>query len=288
MSAYRDTKVTIDQLKKELALKKSCLMLVTTLLLAVGADAAPKADYWAFWDRSDETSQARIDHSAWDALLARYVVADGSGINRFDYVAFDRSDEKRLRAYVDSLAAVDPRQFNRLEAEAYWMNLYNALSVFAIRENYDVIAGQSDRRVAALEKAWDKGRVKIAGQKLSLNDIEHRILRPIWKDHRIHFGLNCATLGCPNMLPRALTGATLKSQLRAAGRQFVNDERGVHYADGKLRVSRLFDWYRDDFASDQKGLLKLFAYYADDSKALYLLGYGGEIDYAYDWDLNSP
>ncbi len=274
-------------------MKKPGLMYLFLLLLSVGANAGidpvPRADYWAFWDKSNETNLKVIDHSAWDSLLTRYVLSgDRSGINRFDYEAMADPDVKSLQDYIRNMSGLDPRDYNRLEQQAYWMNLYNAVSVQAIRENYQAALSASTGNTSALDEAWNADRVKVAGKKLSLNDIEHRILRPIWKDHRIHFGLNCATLGCPNMLPRALSGRTLKSQLKDAGRLFVNDDRGVYYADGKLRVSRIFDWYREDFAADQKGLLKLFAYYADDSKALYLLGFSGAIDYQYDWRLNSP
>lgn len=259
--------------------------------VALGVNAAPKADYWAYWDKANEANRSVIDHGDWNRILHRFVVwSEDSGVNRFNYAALDSKEQRNLQGYIDRLENLDPRNYSRLEQKAYWMNLYNALSVQAVLGNYSAAleAQNSAGSNAVLDEAWDKNRVKVAGKKLSLNDIEHRILRPIWKDHRIHFGLNCASLGCPNMPPMAFTARTLKTQLKDAGRLFVNDDRGVQYVDGQLRVSRIFDWYREDFARDDKALLKLFAHYASDRKALYLLGFNGSIDYHYDTRLNTP
>lgn len=263
--------------------------LVLCLLFPPAAvTAAPAADYWSFWDSSDERRTEVIDHSAWDKLLSRYVVTAGeSGVNRFRYGDVSDDDRKVLDRYIDHLAGLDPRTYRKREQKAYWMNLYNALSVRAVLEHYGDNGGAPETSPLAAS-ALSKNRIKVAGKKLSLNDIEHRILRPIWQDHRIHFGRNCATLDCPNMDSRAYTGSTVQKQLKAAGYRFVNDSRGVHYADGQLRVSRLFQDYRGDFADSEKGLLRLVAHYADDRMALYLLGYDGHIQYKQDLRLNRP
>src|SRR5690606_34716025 len=128
------------------------------------------------------------------------------------------------------------RAYNRLEQQAYWMNLYNVLSVKAVRDSLPAITAGDGLPVDFLAAK----RVKVADRLLSLSDIEGSILRPIWQDHRIHFGLNCASMDCPNMDRRAYTAATIKEQLKEAGTRFVNDDRGVHYADGKLTFSRIF------------------------------------------------
>jgi hypothetical protein len=165
------------------------------------------------------------------------------------------------------------------------MNLYNALSVQAVLENMKALeAGAFSKPLPAA--AWDKPRVKIARQKLSLNDISNRILRPIWHDHRVLFGLNCATRDCPNFSPRAYTRSTLKTQLKEAASRFIDRGTGVQYENGILHASRLFKDYFKDFAEDEKTLKKVFAHYARDMKALYFLGYSGTINYRQDSRLN--
>jgi len=264
-----------------------CSLVFAPAALANKTTAASYEPYGdtALWDRYSEGNPAVIDHSEWARILADYVVeVPDSPIRQFRYRAMDKASLKRLNAYIRGLERTDPRQYSKQEQLAYWMNLYNAVSV---REIQPLVAAKGES-VALPASLWTDKSVRVARQRLSLNDIEHGILRPIWKNHRIHFGLNCATMDCPNMDPQAYTGATIRDQLRSAGARFVNDDRGVHFADGKLTVARLFDIYRDDFARDPQTLMKVFAHYAQDMKALYLLGYQGEILYSQDLRLNSP
>ncbi|MFA5493144.1 MAG: DUF547 domain-containing protein [Porticoccaceae bacterium] len=243
------------------------------------------AEGGGFWHKENEHNRAVIDHSDWDRLLAAYVVeSPDSAIRKFRYRDMDKSATRALDGYLKQLQKIDPREYSKQEQLAYWMNLYNALSVQQI---LPYVAGK-DGAQPLPATLWTAKQVKVAKQKLSLRDIEQDILRPIWKDHRIHFGLNCASMDCPNMDGRAYTGATIREQLRNSGTRFVNDDSGVRYADGKLTVSRLFDIYQQDFAPDTKTLLKVFAHYAVDKKALYLLGYQGELFYSQDLRLNSP
>lgn len=257
-------------------------------LLPAGLWAAPAADYWPYWDRDDARNPTTIDHSVWDQLLVEYSVDEpATGIVRFRYGALTREDRQRLRGYLGRMAALDPRRYSRPEQKAYWMNLYNALSVEAVLEHYPAQL-ESGFRSALPPSIWSKERIKVVGKRLSLNDIEHRILRPLWQDHRIHFGLNCASLECPNMSDRAYTAATLEEQLKRAGRRFINGTRGVVYEDGVLRASPLFRDNLLDFADDEKMLRKVFAHYARDRKALYLLGASGDIQYSGNPRLNAP
>jgi hypothetical protein len=130
--------------------------------------------------------------------------------------------------------------------------------------------------------------VKIEGKRLSLDDIENQILRPIWRDHRVHFGLNRGSMDAPNMDARAYTALTIKQQLKDSGVSFINDDRGVRLSGGTLFVAQLFGDYQSDFAQDRKTLLKLLAHYVRDKKALYLLAHQGPISYVSNKALNSP
>src|SRR5260370_22097373 len=105
------------------------LAFVLPLILGVPAAAAPPASEWAFWDQANPASTARIEHTLWDGLLARYVVPGSDGVNRVRYAAVTREDRQALAAYLDRLAVVPVRALNRAEQMAYWINLYNELTV---------------------------------------------------------------------------------------------------------------------------------------------------------------
>lgn len=246
---------------------------------------------WDFWAVHNDANPARIDHGVWDELLANYVVTNHeSGINRFRYADLNNADRRKLDRYIEQLSNLDPRQFSSNEQLAYWLNLYNALTVRQIAAHYPVkdlrdlsFGGRFSR-----QDFWSVEATRILKQPVSLADIEHRILRPIWKDHRVRFGIACGALSCPNLQPSAFSGETVRAELYAAAREYINHTRGVRLENGQLTVSSLFDWYRDDFAPDDKTLVKLFAHYKDDMSALYLLGFNGNIEYSYNWTLNSP
>ncbi len=257
--------------------------------ISCSAVAAPSKDYWAYWDKSNENSYDSIDHSHWGRLLSTYVIDNHpSGVNRFKYAAVSSKDKKKLNRYTKTLEKIDPRRHNRREQKAYWLNLYNAVTLKLVLENYPIKSMKDIGNKMIKRGPWNKKIIKVAGQRLSLNDIEHRILRPIWQDHKIHFGLSCGSISCPNIQPRAFISQNVRPLLKKAGREYINHPRGVSLKNGKMKASSLFDWYQKDFAKNQAKLMKVFSYYADDRLALYLLGYQDKIDYNYDWRLNAP
>ena len=251
--------------------------------------AVSPSEYWSIWDASNEGNFQRMDHRLWDSILTAYLVTDHpSGINRFRYGGMSGADQDKLNRYIAHLTAQDPRTYSRLEQKAYWINLYNALVVQLILEHFPI---DSIKDIGVNAKGlgpWDQKLVEVASTRLSLNDIEHRILRPLWKDHKLHFALSCGSLSCPNLQPRAFSSTNIRTMLRDAAREYINHPRGVHLESGHLRASKIFSWYQSDFAGNQKTLIKVMVHYLDDKKALYLLGFQGEIEYVYDWRLNSP
>ena len=135
---------------------------------------------------------------------------------------------------------------------------------------------------------WDAKRLKIEGQALSRNDIEHRILRPIWRDPRVHYALNGASLGCPNLMPVAFTVFNLEAQLEEAARAYVNHRRGVRFEGDRLIVSSLYVWYQQDFGGNAAGVLEHLRRYARGPLAERLAAWQGGFSDAYDWALNAP
>ncbi len=266
-------------------------------LAVTGASAQfNKAKLIPFWDASDESNTDQINHAAWQELLDAYLHTDSEGVNRFDYGGLNSSSGNRskLGKYVDYLESVDPRTYSRAEQQAYWINFYNALTVKIVSDNYPVDSIRSIRSKRWLAGLvfpgpWDDPYAKVAGEDLTLNNIENGILRPIWNDNRVHYGVNCASYSCPNLGPTAFTAANTEELLEAGARSYVNDVRGVDFVDEDfVVVSSIYDWYKEDFGDSEDGVLEHLLEYAEGELAELLEGFDGALDYEYDWTLNRP
>ncbi|MEX1306265.1 MAG: DUF547 domain-containing protein [Rhodovibrionaceae bacterium] len=251
--------------------------------------AAPVADLWDRWLQHEAESRYSLDHSAWDALLKRYLVsgADG-GINRFRYAEVTAEDRDRLAQYLSALSTTLISQYNRDEQFAFWLNLYNALVVKLVIDHYPV---SSIREIDIAPSLFDSGPwgadlASVEETPLSLDDIEHRILRPIWKDPRVHYVINCAALGCPQLPAMAMTADNREAMLEEAARAFINHPRGVKPTRSGLVVSRIYDWYVSDFGGYDGALIAHFRDYAAPPLAAALAEEPSISGYDYDWSLN--
>ena len=228
-------------------------LLIVPLALAAGpATAAPAAEPWPLWERHDAGASATIDHAPWGRFLARFRRDAPDGIARVAYRAVAQADRAALEAEVTLLAGVPISRFNRGEQFAFWVNLYNMLTVLTVLRRYPVA---SIRDIAISpgwfsSGPWGAKLIEVEGTKLSLDDIEHRILRPIWRDPRIHYVVNCAALGCPDLPVMPLTAATTEAILEAAARCYVNHPRGAAIESGRLVASSIYVWYATDFGPD--------------------------------------
>lgn len=185
---------------------------ISTLILVTGvlavASAQPTSDLWPMWMASDPGSSVVVDHGSWDRFLSTYVITDDpGGMNLVDYGAVSPAGKSTLDRYVSALEATLVTRLNRPEQLAYWINLYNALTVGVILDHYPVnsIRDINLSRGLFSRGPWQAKVLEIEGEQVSLDDIEHRILRPIWQDPRVHYAVNCASLGCPNLQPIAFT-----------------------------------------------------------------------------------
>jgi hypothetical protein len=262
---------------------------ILILLLPAAAHAAPKAELWARWQKHDPASRQRIDHGAWDKFLNQFVVAPHpSGINRVRYQTVTAADLKGVKSYLQSMQALTISTYNRYEQKAFWINVYNALTVDLILSRYP-IASIRDINIAPglFERGpWGAKLLTIEGEKLSLDDIEHRILRPIWKDNRIHYAVNYASLGCPNLQPEAYTAENTEALLEQGAREFINHPRGVSIQKGRLQVSSIYVWFQEDFGGDPADLMEHWQEYANPPLADALQKYNGGLAHDYDWRLN--
>lgn len=242
------------------------------------------------WLSSNETNIAVIDHQLWQTLLDKYLISnDSSGVNLFDYKRMSSKDKAILKKYLTSLQTKDPSSYSKAVQKAYWINLYNALTVQLILDHYPV------KRITKLGKKffsfgpWDDDITVVSGSALSLNDIEHKILRPIFKDPRIHYAVNCASYSCPNLLGIAYTATNTEELLERGAVEYINHQRAVKVDGDNLRLSSIYDWYLVDFGDSSASLLKHLKQYAKDGlkqKLMTLDIEAGDIDHHYDWQLN--
>lgn len=267
---------------------KSLLLLVLACVSVQKAYAAPTAELWPRWERHDATTTRQVDHGAWDTFLQRYLRPAPDGLHRLAYGAVNASDRTGLLAYLQALQAVPVSQLNRAEQFAYWINLYNAQTVYTVLAHYPVpsILRIKTSPGVFTRGPWGDRALRVEGEALSLDDIEHRILRPIWRDPRIHYGVNCASVGCPNLAARAYTAANAGDLLEAGARAFVNHPRGARVEEGRLRVSSIYVWFKADFGGDDAGVIAHLGRYATPALAAQLDGIRRVSGHDYDWSLN--
>ncbi len=228
-----------------------------------------------------EAAVPSVDHSDFDALLARYV--DPVGVR---WEAWNNTDEDRqaLRSYIDRMAAVSPSALSDDARLAYWINLYNALTVDLVLGKYPV---DSIKDLGGFfGSPWKKDLVVVGGEKLTLNKIENDIIRPEFGEPRIHFALNCAAVSCPPLRAEAYVGERLDAQLEEQTHAFLGDAgRNGFDEKGKLRLSKILDWYRDDFENGGSLLEWVRPYVPElagrDPADPVEIGFRG-----YEWDLN--
>ncbi|QIA62440.1 DUF547 domain-containing protein [Vibrio astriarenae] len=254
------------------------LLTLLTAIISFATFSAPKSELWQYWDASNEASLQTIDHQSWQAFLDKYVVVEGEH-HLVNYKGISSEDKRELERYVRTLSSLDPRNYSRAEQYAYWVNLYNAITVDLILDSYPV---KSITKLGGLFSfgPWGDEVTRINGKALTLNDIEHRILRPIWDEPRTHYAVNCASLGCPNLQTNAFTAKNTQALLEQAAKEFIISSKGVSFNQGKLTLSEIYDWFAVDFGT-QEQLFEHLAQYRTEVK-----GYRGKVSYEYDWSLN--
>ena len=213
---------------------------------------------------------AQVKHDTWNELLQDHVSQSG----KVNYKAI-KSEGAKLDKYLTTLKNNPPKStWSKDEKLAYWINAYNAFTVKLIVDNYPVT------RITDLDdgKPWDVKWIKIGDKIYSLNNIEHDIIRPEFKEPRIHFAVNCAAKSCPPLLNKAWTAANLEKTLDQQARQFVNNSRYNTIEDGTVKVSKIFDWYGKDFGN----LIQYLNKYTDAK-----IKSNAKVEFrGYDWRLN--
>jgi len=238
-----------------------------------------------------EAGTVVFDHGAWDALLGLRLHIPPAPPTRLAYGAFTAADRAALADYLARLQRQGVAGLGRADQFAFWINLYNAQTVAVVLDHYPVasirdIALGGSLRAAVSGGPWQAKLMTIAGLRLSLDDIEHAVLRRLFRDPRLHYAINCASLGCPGLRPSAFTGNTLEADLQVSARQFINSPHGVSFDHNSLVLSGIFEWYRKDFGGTDQTLLHHLASHAHAPLRERLLAAGRVARYQYDWGLN--
>lgn len=260
--------------------------LVVFGLLSLAAGPAAARDVAGF--AANRSGSGSVNHAAFDALLARRARNSRDGIVRVDYAGWKASaaDRAALTAYIAALSRVSPLSLTRPEQFAFWANLYNAVTLDVVLDAYPVRSVR-DIRSGLLPGPWRRRLVTIGGVELTLDDIEHNILRKGWAEPRVHYAVNCASIGCPNLPLRAFRGATLGPALEAAARAFISTPRAVRFEGDELVVSSIYKWYAADFGGSDARIIAHLVRHADEPLRSRLQAATRIGRDTYDWSLNA-
>lgn len=227
-------------------------------------------------------------HAPWDTLLERYVTRSASGIDLVDYDRWrsDAGDRAALEAYISTLEEVPASTLPGNERFAFWANLYNAVTVRLILDEAPENSIRQIRPTLFSIGPWGMELTRNEGRALSLDNIEHDIMRQEFEAALVHYAVNCASIGCPNIGLRAWRAETLEADLEVAARAYVSHPRGVTVTDGGLVISRIYKWYEEDFGGDDEGVIAHVLRFAEPELAEQIRANPRIRGHAYDWDLN--
>jgi len=265
------------------ALSSTAMMIGALVMTSPSfAGEAAQTEKMAMKDASMMKSETASVNAPYNDFLAKYVERQ-NGINLVAYDKVTDADEAKLEAYIDTLSNTDISGFSDAEIMAYWFNLYNAKTVDVILDNYPV----SSIRKIGFTGPWGKKLLTVNGEKLSLNNIEHDIVREDYDEPRVHFAFNCASIGCPDLKLTAWEAETLEEDLTQASIDFVASPRGITVdQDGDITASSIFKWYRKDFGKNEAELAQYLSQFATGAKKTALENATKIDDYDYDWSLN--
>ena len=257
------------------------------LLCSLSAYAAPEKHYDNQWITYNPKSMQSIDYSVWQSFLSKYSTED-NGQSYVHYGKVTKQDKQALENSIQKLTSLHIGDYNRNQQLAYWINLYNMETVLVILDNYPVSSITKINKGLFASGPWNEKSMTVNGNKISLNDIEHHIIRPIWNDPRIHAAVNCASIGCPNLRTTAYTGKDIDTELDQAFSEFVNSNKGVEInSGGEVYLSKIFDWYQIDFGNNTNDTKNFISYYLKNNDNKTTLLNAKSIYYQeYNWSLN--
>ncbi len=233
-----------------------------------------------------------FDHAAWDGILSKYALENG---RKFDYAGL-KKEEGLLTSYLESLARADLGSLRAPELEALFINAYNAYTVRTILDRVSEEGAFEIESIRDIEDVFTREAHVVGGFRLSLDNIEHNILRPTFRDPRLHFAVNCASASCPPLPRDAFEGARLEEQLESATSNALKSPDYASIEDGALLLTKILEWYGTDFVNpeykgSEKNVAAFVSKYAAEDVRRFLEERKHEVEVRfrdYDWRLNKP
>ena len=265
-------------------------IILLMFLLSSQAHATFYKNLWPQWEVNNPLSKEIISHQLWQDFLNRRVITNAENINLVDYAHMTQIDLNLLKDYLKNMAQINIDNYNRAEQLAYWINVYNALTVQTVANYYPVSTIQEINISPGLFSVgpWGANLITIKDTPLTLDDINNRIIRPIWNDARTHYTLNNASIGAPNLNRKAYQGHILDEQLNNAASTYINSLRGVSVIEGRLIISKLYDWYEEDFGGRKQDVITHLLQFAKEPLQSQLKHINTIDSYIYNWHINSP
>lgn len=220
-----------------------------------------------------------VDNHIYAALLKKHVKN-----NHVNYDGF-KQDERLLDEYLAILSHTNVKLLSKKSRFAFYINAYNAFTIKLVLTKYPAI--NSIKEVGSFfSNPWNQKFIPLQGKTISLDHIEHKILRSEFKDPRVHFAINCASKSCPPLRDEPYTGETLESQLNDQAENFINDKKNTFIKEGTLFISKIFKWFETDFSDNPLLLIRRYAN-GELKEQLDSSGENIKINYLdYDWTLN--
>ena len=220
-----------------------------------------------------------IDNRIYASLLKKHV--------KNKHVNYDgfKKDEKLLDEYLSILSHTNVKMLSKKSRFAFYINAYNAFTIKLVLTKYPGI--NSIKEIGSFfSNPWNKKFILLQGRIVTLDHIEHNILRPIFKDPRVHFATNCASKSCPALRDEPYKGETLETQLNDQAEKFINDKKNTFIKADTLFISKIFKWFEEDFSNNPLLFIKRYMFKTF-KKKLDSSGPDIKINYLdYDWTLN--
>lgn len=259
-------------------------VIATALVMLVTGNAA-RAEVYVGQGGVGKTPLDKVDHSAWDKLLTKYVDDDGY----VDYSALHDSskDRQALTGYLDTLSKANPSLKSSQDSKlAFWINAYNALTIYGILREYPTSSIRNHTARFFGYNIWKDLYLNVAGRAYSLDYIEHQILRKM-DEPRIHFAIVCASIGCPRLLNRAYTADEVDAQLESNAKDFFSRKQNFQHSGNRFYLSSILDWFGEDFGSNQAAQLRRISKWLPESSRS--AATSGSVSVSlmdYNWNLN--
>lgn len=251
---------------------------LTALFFAAKAGAETDSDFWLAY--AVDTPPSAIDHEPFAKLLRAHTNSASHPVwrHRFDPSDLSRKEKGQLKSYIEAMEEIDPRYYPYEDQLAYWLNLYNAITVSFLvdAEEFKDISNHREKRV-----------VKIAGKDLSQRDIAENILMPIWQDSSLHFLMSCGALDCPPVPHEVFTPSNARKKAGPAMEAYLSGPQGLKLESGTLYLPRAFEYF-SSYYDTPNAMLKRLAFNVSDDLAIKILGHSGPIVYSDQAALASP